>query len=152
MKHPVTALVDEAIENFGKHGVDITPAKVDQYVIDRLKHGDWSPNAMRDEAVQARVRRALKVRGHIITDGTTRVRKSFWKSTIPELEQQQMVREDSSDRDRNQILAGRAVLDFLREKNQDFGYDVYPELFQDEIDRIYSMHGTAAPGREAEAA
>jgi hypothetical protein len=147
-KHPVTLKIEAAIALLERHGMEVTPAAVKVNVEKDLTWADWAPEKAASEALDGRIRRTLKAGGHIISDATMGVRKGFWEAEIPDLEEQLRVKEESNTYDRNRILADRAVLDFLKEKEKDFGYPVYPGLFHMEIDRIYAMHSLTPPGAQ----
>ena len=146
-RHAVTVHIDAAIDLLEKHGEPVTPSSVKVNTQPHLTWADYSPEEAADEALDLRIRRRLKDRGYIISDTSTRVRKDFWAATIGELEEQLRVKEESSTYDRNRILADKAVLELLREKQKEFGYAVYPGLFHAEIDRIYAMHSLSSPTR-----
>lgn len=148
-RHPIAIRIDEAIDACEKYGVDVTVANVVNNAEGRITWSDASPDEVLHEALRARVARQLKDRGYIIADATTRRRKSFWKSTAAELEEQQLVKTESSRHDQNRILADGMVIDFLKSKATELGYDPFPELFRDDVERIYAMHGIGTPPEEA---
>lgn len=144
-RNPTRAVIVAAIDLVQRHGLSITPANIRANIqYDSLTMGDAS-NALRKH-INAQIPVVMKEQGLVITDGTTRERKSFWNAGTADLDEQLRIKEQSSDFDRNRLACDRAVLAYLREQEQAFGYEVYPELFHTQIDRIYAMHGLEAPG------
>lgn len=144
-RHPVRTVIDAAIERVERYGLPMTPDNVIANVqVDGLTLAD-AHDALR-RLVRSLTPVVLKERGFVIADPKTRERKDFWNSGPDDLEEQQRIKEQGNDFDQVQIAVGKAVIKFLREKEKEFGYEVYPGLFHAEIDRIYSMHGLAAPG------
>ncbi len=148
-RHPVTAKIDAAVAKLERHGMDVTPSAVKVNVEKGLTWADWSSIDAASEALDRRIQQRLKDTGHVISDAVRGVRKDFWQCSISELEEQFRIKEESSTYDRNRILADKAVLDFLKVKNTELGYDVYPGLFENEINRIYAMHSVSVPGAQA---
>lgn len=144
-RHPVTTQIDAAIDLLERHGEPVTPEAVKRNVTPRLTWADWSPNEAADEALDRRIPRRMKERGYIIADSVSRERKDFWRSTVAELEEQIRIKKESSRFDVNRLRADEAIVAFLKEQEQAFGYEVYPGLFHADIDRIYRMHGIAIP-------
>lgn len=144
-KHPVTQRIEKAIDKLEAHSMEVTPATVKVNAEKEITWADWSAEQAASEALDVRIARCLRARGYVIADAVTGVRKDFWNATTSELAEQLQVKEKSSDYDLTRIKADVAVLTFLREKEKEMGYEVYPGLFQGEIERIYSMHGIAAP-------
>jgi hypothetical protein len=148
-RHPVTVRIDEARAKLERLGVAVTPAAVKLEVEKTLTRFDLSADAAIDEALNARIAARLKATGQIITGEVvngSRVRKRFWDSSVAELEEQYEVKRTSSNHDQARLEADRMILEFLREQEATFGYEVYPGLFHADIDRIYAMHGLASPG------
>lgn len=141
-------LIAQAMERIERHGLPMSTQNVKANVcID-----DFTLREIRDgmeHNVNALIPVVMKEQGFVITDERTRERKSFWQATADELDEQLRLKTEGSRFDRQRIACDEAVIAFLREKEKDFGYEVYPELFQDDIDRIYAMHGLSSPGGAA---
>ena len=141
--HPANQRIDEAIDRCRTFGVDITPETVRVNL--QLGYNDLSADDAIEEALGFRIRRRMRLRGLLIAKEDTRARKLFWEMTPDELAVQQAVRSDSSAADRAQMQAHKAVITFLRSKEAELGYEPYPALFEEEINRIFRMHGVPAP-------
>lgn len=144
-KHPVTLRVEEAIDLLERNDMEVTPASVKVNAEKTITWADWTPENAASEALDIRVTRCLRDRGYVITDTETRVRKDFWSARPDELEEQLRIKRESSDYDLQRIKADKAIIAFLREKELELGYEVYPGLFHADIDRIYAMHGLSGP-------
>jgi hypothetical protein len=147
--NPVRVAVDAAIERVERYGLPMTLENVSANVqVDSLTVAA-AVDALRRQ-VKSMIPVRMKEMGFVITDAKTRERKDFWTATADELDEQTRIKQQSSDHDRVRIACDEAVVAFLREKEKDFGYEVWPGLFHAEIDRIYAMHGLVAPGAKAE--
>lgn len=144
---PVSAAIDTAIARLQKFGVAIT---LDNIVTEARKHLTFADFSS-DEAVDALLRSRVpgRLRGHVIADHHTHERVQHDEARIPDLEVQLRICEVSSDRDQTSLAAKKAELAFLRVKRNELGYEPWPGLFRDEIDRIYRMHGCSSPLRLA---
>lgn len=148
---PARAAIAAAIDLVEKHGLPLTPATVRANVdIEALSLADAREALAKH--VNGQIPLMLKERGCVIVDERSGERKSFWTSTPDELEEQERIKARSSDFDRVRLACGAAVVAFLREKEREFGYEVCPDLFADDIARIYAMHSVPVPARMAEAA
>lgn len=146
--NPTHAVIVAAIDKVERYGLPMTTENVKANVdVDALTLGDMNSALWRHLAAQIPV--VMRDRGLIIADTKTRERKDFWASTPDELEEQKRIKEQSNDFDRVRITCDEAVITFLREKEKEFGYEVYPGLFHSDIDRIYAMHGLSAPSSAA---
>lgn len=142
---PVNLRIDEAIAKLERYDQIITPTSIEANV--ELRWNDLSPTEAANKVLKAEIQRRCRKRGLIITTADTRQRKSFWNCTPEEIEEEILVKQNGSLRDQNRIKADRACVAFLKEKRVEFGYEVYPELFAEDIERIYAMEGCSAPGR-----
>lgn len=139
--------INAAIDKLERYGMEITPASVWANIdVKAMSFAD--AEAVLAQHIKSRINPTFKARGLIIINGGSGERKSFWDATPDELEEQIAVKRRSSDFDANRLAADSAVLIFLREKEKDYGYTVYPELFKSDITRIYAMHGIT-PARVA---
>ncbi|HTE60415.1 MAG TPA: hypothetical protein VK631_08680 [Solirubrobacteraceae bacterium] len=149
--NPVRAAILAAIELVQRNGEPLTT----KYVRANVKTGglslDDTHEALRKH-INAQIPVVMKELGLIIADPKTRERKDFWTSSPADLEEQARIKKRSNQFDTNRIACDEAVIAFLREKEKDFGYPVYPGLFHAEIDRIYAMHSLVSPGASREAA
>jgi hypothetical protein len=144
MSNPTRPAILAAIEKVKRNGLPLTLKNVRANVDpSQITFGQMT-DALRSY-IRAQVPVVMKQEGMVITDPDTRERKGFWDATPAELEQQMLIKEASSSRDVVRITADRAVIAFLREQEQAFGYEVYPGLFEDDINRIYRMHNVASP-------
>lgn len=147
---PTRSVIVDAIELVQRHGLPITPTNIKANIqYDSLTMGDAS-DALRKH-INAQIPVVMKEEGLVITDTATRERKDFWAANVGDLEEQLRIKEQSSDFDRNRLACDRAVLAYLKEKEREFGYAVYPGLFHIEIDRIYAMHSLTPPANSAAA-
>lgn len=138
-------LITEAIDRVQRYGLPLTPANVKANV--NIKDFTLAEIEVgMTKHVFAQIPTVMKEQGLIIADAVTRERKAFWDSSADELEEQKRIKEQSSDFDRVRLACDEQIIVFLRVKEKEHGYAVYPGLFHAEIDRIYSMHGLASPG------
>jgi hypothetical protein len=147
--HPVSLRIDEAIALLERCGEDVTPTAIKINVMQRLTWADYSPEQSNSEGLDRRIQQRLRDRGYQITDTEARTRRDFWHCTLAELDEQLRVKQDSSDYDRARLRADEAVVTYLREKEKELGYEVCPDLFAEDIARIYAMHGVTPPGAGA---
>lgn len=144
--NPLRALIHDAIDRIERHGVAVTlPHVRSNITVEDLTLRDLHDAMTRQ--LNALIPIVMKERGMVITDATTRERKPFWEATADELDEQNRIKERSADFDRARLAADKAVVTFLRGKSVEFGYEVYPELFADDIERIYRMHSVQPPRR-----
>lgn len=145
-KSPLTLKIETAIELVRHYDMPVTPEAVRA----NLDPGWDDVQTLAERTIMAAIRNQLKAEGLIIADAETRERKDFWEAEIPDLEEQLRIKQESNTYDRNRIKADKAVIAFLKEKENEFGYSVCPDLFRSDIDRIYRMQGLLPPGsREA---
>jgi hypothetical protein len=143
-RSPVREVIVQAIELVQRHGFPVTPKTIRANIdVDGLTIGDANQALVKH--INAQIPVVMKEMGLVITDTATRDRKPFADSTADELDEQIKVKAESTRYDQNRLAADQIVVKLLREKEKELGYEVYPGLFHDEIDRIYSMHGIAAP-------
>lgn len=143
--NPTRIVIGEAIDLVRRHGLAVTPQNVRANVhVDGLTLAD-ATDALQKQ-INAQIPLVLKEQGFVITDAATRERKPFWEAPVAELEEQLRIKTEGSRFDENRIRADRAVIALLKDKQSDYGYEVYPGLFHAEIDRIYAMHGLTSPG------
>lgn len=144
-RHPVTTRIDDAVDLIERVGGDVTLPAVMINAEKTITLADWKPGEPQKEALQMRVYRRLRDRGYVISDTDTRIRKSFWGATVEELEAQQKIKVEAAEFDGARLRADEQVIRFLQAKRDELGYEVYPGLFAEEIDRIYRMNGVTAP-------
>lgn len=143
--NPARDVIVEALDLLESYGIDPTPEKVRANIkVDGLTLADATEGLRK--YINSQIGPVMKERGLIITDAAAHTRKPFWDSNVDELEAQLQVKKESRRFDENRITADKAVIDFLKEQQETFGYEVYPGLFHAEIDRIYAMHGLVSPG------
>lgn len=143
--NPVHDVIIAAKEKAERYGLPITLTNVRANIdYSSLTIGDAVEATRR--YTNAQVPAVLKSLGLIIADGTTRERKDYWQSTREELGEQLRLKVESATYDSNRILAEKAVLAFLEEKEKELGYEPYAGLFRDDIERIYAMHSLSSPG------
>lgn len=143
-QNPVHEVIIAAKEKTERYGLPVTPDNVRANIdYSALTIGDAVEATRRYTNSQVAV--VLKSQGFVITDTATRERKDFWQSTRSELGEQLRLKVESATYDSNRILADKAMLALLEEKERELGYEPYAGLFRDEIDRIYAMHGVSAP-------
>jgi hypothetical protein len=138
-------LIAQSIERVQRHGLKLTPENVKANISIR----DFTLGEIEEgmtKHVYAQIPVVMKEQGLIIADPATRERKPFWEASADDLDEQTRIKEQSSDFDRVRLVCDKAVVAFLREKESELGYEVYPGLFHAEIDRIYAMHGLDSPG------
>lgn len=144
-QNPVHAVIVAAKEKAERYGLPITLDNVRANIdYGSLTVGEAVEAARR--YTNAQVAAVLKSQGFIIADAATRERKDYWSSTRAELGEQLRIKVESATFDSNRILAEKAVLAFLEEKEKELGYEPYVGLFRDDVERIYAMHGIQSPG------
>lgn len=149
--NPVNVVISAALDKVERYGLPITLENVRANIdYSSLTIGDAVEATRR--YTNAQVPTVLKSMGLIIADTVTRERKGYWDSTRAELGEQLRLKVESATFDSNRILAEKAVLAFLEEKEKELGYEPYAGLFRDDITRIYAMHGMSVPGAKLEAA
>jgi hypothetical protein len=112
-----------------------------------LKPGDYNALIMR--GLRADVQRALKRAGYITVDVKTNRKAEAADASLSELEQLLIVKERNLDRVNAQTQALRALVEFLRARKEELGYEPYVYLFEDDARRIYAMHGLELPSNWA---
>lgn len=146
--NPLRALIGDALDRLERHGLAVTPKNVRANItVDDLTLRDLHDAMTRQ--LNALIPVVMKERAMVIVNPVTRERKPFWTAGPDDLEQQLKIKTEGSGYDRKRIAADKAVIAFLREKSTELGYEVYPELFQDEIDRIFRMQNVTPPSRKA---
>ena len=133
--------VRSAVALCEKHNVEITVANVAANVA--LKPGDY--NALIDRGLRQEVRAALKRAGYITADAKTNVKVDVADASLSELEQLLEVKERNVERVSRQTDALRQLVEFLRIKRDELGYEPYVYLFEEDARRIYQMHGLELP-------
>ena len=124
-----------------RHKQDITIANVTANVA--LKPGDYNKLIMR--GLRQDVRAALKRAGFITADAETNVKVEAADASLSELEELLKVKERNVERVNRQTTALRALVEFLRVKKDELGYEPYVYLFEEDARRIYAMHGLELP-------
>lgn len=150
-RHPVSLRVDEAIDLLEQWGQQVAIEGIRANVRRKLTWADFSSDEAIDAVIDRHAVPRLKARGYIVSDSTPRTggreRKLFWSATPDELGEQLRLKRESARYDENRIRADEAIIAFLRAKRDELGYEVYPGLFDADIERIYAMHGLSSPGR-----
>lgn len=147
-RHPVSLKIDQTIDLLQRNNVPVTPGAVRINVRKVLTYADFTPYESLDAVIDARMAERFRAKGLVITDRESRIRKQFWHSEIAELEEQQEIKRQSSLFDANRIKADGAVIELLKAKRDEFGYEPSPDQFRGEIHEVYAGYGLAAPGDE----
>jgi len=124
-----------------RHEQEITVANVAANVA--LKPGDY--NALITRGLHHDVRAALKRAGYITADVQTNAKVSAADASLSELEELLKVKERNLKRVTAQTKALRALVEFLRVKRDELGYEPYVYLFEEDARRVYSMQGLDLP-------
>jgi len=133
--------VRAAVAQCERHNVEITVANVAANVA--LKPGDY--NALITRGLHHDVRAALKRAGYITADAVTNRKVDVADASLTELEALLEVKERNLKRVTEQTKALRALVEFLRLKQVEMGYEPYVYLFEEVARRIYAMHGLELP-------
>jgi hypothetical protein len=133
--------VKAAVALCERHKVEITVANVAANVA--LKPGDY--NALLTRGLHQDVRAALKRAGYITVDIQTNAKAVAADASLTELETLLRVKEQNLDRVTAHTKALRVLVEFLREKKQELGYEPYVFLFEEDARRIYAMHELELP-------
>lgn len=144
-RHAANIRIAEAIAHCEKYEIEVTPRNVRRNL--KLTYDDLTADEAIKETIDRRILQVIRGSGYVIADTESRERKPFWLCTFAELEEQIEVQAEGTIYDQNRLEANRAVVAFLREKARDFGYEVYPELFAEDIERIYRMNHCTPPAR-----
>lgn len=133
--------VRAAVTQCERNKVEVTVANVAANVA--LKPGDYNSLIMR--GLRQDVRAALKRAGFITADAVTNIKVEAIDASLTELEELLRIKERNLQRVNAQTQALRALVEFLRVKRDDLGYEPYVYLFEEDARRIYSMHGLDLP-------
>lgn len=124
-----------------RHRLTVTVANVAANVA--LNPGDY--NALLMRGLHADVRAALRRAGYITADVNTNVKVAAADASLTELEELLRIKERNQQRVTAQTNALRALVEFLRVKKTELGYEPYVHLFEQDAERIYAMHGLDLP-------
>jgi len=124
-----------------RHNLEINVANVAANVA--LKPGDYNTLIMR--GLHQDVRVALKRAGYITVDARTNRKADVADASLSELEQLLEVKEKNLKRVNAQTQALRQLVEFLRIKKDELGYEPYVYLFEEDARHIYAMHGLELP-------
>lgn len=145
---PARVAIREAIDQCKRYDVPLVPDKIFTNVdLDELSMGYVREATAR--RVRALIPVVLKEDGHVIVDTVTRERKELNKITLEEWQEQLQIRRESSTYDRARLRADFKLAELWAEKNKEFGYPVYVEMFWDEACRLYKMEGVQPPSLAA---
>lgn len=133
--------VKAAVALCERHHQEVTVANVAANVA--LKPGDY--NALLMRGLRQDVRVALRRAGFITADATTNAKVEAADASLAELEVLLKVKEKNLDQVNAQTQALRQLVEFLRVKKDELGYEPYVYLFEDDARRIYSMHALDLP-------
>jgi hypothetical protein len=133
--------VKSAVALCERQHVEITVANVAANVA--MKPGDY--NALITRGLHSDVQRALKRLGYITTSLVTHAKVQAADASLTELEALLKVKEQNLDRVNAQTKALRQLVEFLRVKKEELGYEPYVYLFEEDARHIYSMHGLELP-------
>jgi hypothetical protein len=130
-----------AIEQCKRYGLEITVANVAKNVA--LKPGDY--NALLMRGLRQDVRMSLRKEGFVTNDVQANTKVAPEDARLSDLEALLEIKERNEARVHAQTKALRQLVEFLRVKAEELGYDPYVYLFEDDARRIYSMHGVELP-------
>jgi len=133
--------VRAAVIQCEQHSLEVTVANVAANVA--LKPGDY--NALITRGLHHDVRAALKRIGYITADAVTNRKVDVADASLTDLEQLLKVKERNLKRVTAQTKALRALVEFLRAKRDELGYEPYVYLFEEDARRIYAMHSLELP-------
>jgi hypothetical protein len=144
MSDPARDAIRQAIVQCERYGVPI----VAKHIAANVDVGEVTvnySNSVMERHIRGLIPTVLKEEGYAIKNAATGERKRFSQMTLDEWEEQIRVKQESVHYDTVRLRADKKLAEFWAEKNQDFGYDVYPELFWDDVERIYAMEGLQPP-------
>lgn len=124
-----------------RHGLKITVANVAANVA--LKPGDY--NALLTRGLHHDVRAGLKRLGLITVDAITNAKVAAADASLSELEALLAIKSKNARRVQVQVDALQKLVEFLRIKRDELGYEPYVYLFEEDARRIYAMHGLELP-------
>lgn len=124
-----------------RHKLEITVANVAANVA--LRPGDYNTLIMR--GLHADVRAALKRAGFITVDAATNRKADVADASLTDLEALLAIKEKNLKRVNAQTKALRQLVEFLRIKKDELGYEPYVYLFEEDARRIYAMHDLELP-------
>lgn len=124
-----------------RHKLEITVANVAANVA--LKPGDY--NALITRGLHQDVRAALKRAGFITVDAITNRKADVADASLTDLEALLAIKEKNLQRVNAQVAALRQLVEFLRVKRDELGYEPYVYLFEEDARHIYQMHGLDLP-------
>jgi hypothetical protein len=130
-----------AVEQCERHGVEITVANVAVNVA--LKPGDY--NALLMRGLRQDVRMGLKRLGYITNDVEANTKVAPERAKLSDLEELLEIKERNDARVHAQTQALRQLVEYLRVKAEELGYDPYVYQFEEDARRIYQMHGLDLP-------
>lgn len=137
-----------AVEQCERHGVEITVGNVAVNVA--LKPGDY--NALLMRGLRQDVRVGLKRMGFVTNDVIANTKVAPEDTKLSDLEELLEIKERNDARVHAQTKALRQLVEYLRVKADELGYDPYVYLFEDDARRIYAMHGLELPANWAKSA
>lgn len=130
-----------AVEQCKHYRQEVTVSNVAANVA--LKPGDY--NALLTRGLRHEVRAALKRAGLITNDAETNTKVAAMDASLTDLEQLLVIKERNLKRVTAQTKALRALVEFLREKREELGYEPYVHLFEEDARRLYAMEGLELP-------
>jgi len=139
----ISGVIAEAVEQLERVDLAITTESVTKAARHKLTYNHFP--ILAEHGLRTRVQRYLREHGYDITDTVTRERKSHWRCTIDELEEQRKIGKDNCTYTQNRDRAREMEIDLIRSKTVEMGYPVFPELFREDIERIYAMNGCSPP-------
>lgn len=133
--------LDAAVTQCKRFGLDVTVANVATNVA--LKPGDY--NALLMRGLRQDVRTGLKRLGYVTNDPRRNTKVAPEDTRLSDLEKLLEIKERNDAAVHAQTQALRQLVEFLRLKQVELGYDPYVHLFEDDAERIYQMHGLELP-------
>lgn len=133
--------VKAAVKLCERHRQEINVANVAANVA--LVPGDYNKLIMR--GLHQDVRAALKRAGYITANPETNVKVEAADASLTELEALLEVKERNQRRVTAHTGALRQLVEFLRLKKTELGYEPYVYLFEEDARQIYAMHGLELP-------
>jgi hypothetical protein len=130
-----------AVQQCERYHLEVTVSNVATNVA--LRPGDYNNLLMR--GLRQDVRQGLKRLGYITADAKTHVKVEAADASLTELEALLEVKERNETAVHHQTNALRQLVEFLRVKKDELGYEPYVYLFEEEARQIYQMHGLDLP-------
>jgi hypothetical protein len=124
-----------------RHHQEVNVANVAANVA--LRPGDYNKLIMR--GLHQDVRVALKRAGFITVNSETNIKVEAADASLTELEALLEIKERNQRRITAQTSALRQLVEFLRLKKDELGYEPYVYLFEEDARQIYAMHGLGLP-------